>query len=100
MIFEIKNGDIIKFNNDNVRCWVAIHISKLDKFMFKINKNVKDNTEFYLFGGLWYEGDCLTGEPYGKCVGNLRRGMFNNISIVGNIANKEDYLKYKTNEMF
>ena len=44
MIFEI--------NNDNTRCWVAIHINNLDKKFFRINKNIKDNTEFYLFGGL------------------------------------------------
>lgn len=99
-MIEINNGDIIKFNNDNTRCWVAIHINNLDKKFFRINKNIKDNTEFYLFGGLWYEGDCLTNIPYGKCIGILKRGMFNNISIVGNITNKTDYLKYKTNEMF
>lgn len=44
-----------------------------------IFKNIKDNTEFYL------------------CIGNLKRGIFNNISIIENIANKADYLKYKTN---
>lgn len=96
---EIHNGDIIRLSSDNTRDWVAIYhtncdMSKREKF----NKNVKDHTGFYLFGGLWYEGDALTDKPYGKCIEQLRRGAWNNITIVGNIANKADFEKYKRDE--
>lgn len=97
MIFEIKNGDIIRFKNDNTRDWVAIHhtMCKNSNLLQSYNKNIKDNTGFYLFGGLWYEGNPLTSNPYGKTLGHLKRGMFNNIvAIVGNISNKDDYYKY------
>lgn len=96
---EIKNGDIVRLHSDDTRDWVAIYhtncdMSKREKF----NKNIKDHTGFYLFGGLWYDGDVLTDKPYGKCAGQLRRGAWNNITVVGNIANKEDLEKYKRNE--
>lgn len=98
---EIHNGDIIKFNNDNCRYWIAIDKNKCnDKFIYKTNKNIKDDTGFYLFGGLWYEGDPLTNAPYGKCKGKLKRGMFNNISIIGNIINNDDYIKYINSEKY
>ena len=95
-MLEVQNGDIIRFKNDNVRDWVALHytcgeLRRREKF----NKNVKDNTGYYLFGGLWYEGNALTDKPYGKCMGILKRGMFADIEIVGNISNRDDYLQYK-----
>ena len=31
---------------------------------------------------------------YGKTLGQLERGMFNNIELVGNIINKSDRVKY------
>ena len=98
-MLEIKNGDIIRFKNDNVRDWVALHytcgeLRRREKF----NKNVKDNTGYYLFGGLWYEGNALTDKPYGKCKGMLKRGTFADIEIVGNISNRDYYLQYKKYE--
>lgn len=96
---EIHNGDIIRFNNDTSRDWVAIHYSNCDaENITRFNKNVKDNTGFYLFGGLWYDGGANTSKPYGKSNGQLKRGMFGNIIIVGNINNKQDYEKYIKDE--
>lgn len=84
---EINNGDIIQFKNENnSRYWVAIHHSKC-------NMDNADHTGYYLFSGIWYEGDILTDKPYGKCIEQLRRGMFPNIEIVGNII--KDFEKFK-----
>lgn len=97
--FEIHNGDIIRFKNDISRDWVAIHYSKCDsEDISRYRKHIKDNTGFYLFGGLWYDGDVNTSKPYGKSNGQLKRGMFSNILVVGNINNKEDYGKYIKDE--
>ena len=52
------------------------------------------------FYGLWYSGNVLTSEPYGKCAGMLKRGMFAHITIVGNISNSTDYCRYIANEKF
>lgn len=57
-----------------------------------------NNTDYFLFGGLWYEGDALTSKPYGKFGGRLTKGMYPNIEVVGNIANPQDYKKYKEKE--
>lgn len=94
---EIHNGDIIRLKNDPTRDWVAISHKNCN---MKYNKNIKDNTGYFLFGGLWYEdeGGYLTDKAYGKCIGGLTRGMFNNIEVVGNISNKNDYQSYKKNE--
>lgn len=98
---EITNGDIIRLSHDNDRDWVAIHHSRCsDKHSYKTRKHVKDDTGFYLFSGLWYEGDVTTDAPYGKCAGKLTRGMFAHISVVGNIQNKNDYKKYKEGNGF
>lgn len=92
---EIHNGDIIRFNNDRVRDWIAIESVRCHN---KELKKKKDKRCFYLFGGLWYDGDATTDKPYGKCAGMLESGMLNNITIVGNINNKEDYDKYLKKE--
>lgn len=53
----------------------------------KYRKNVKDHTGFYLFAGLWYDGDPLTSKPYGKCREHLKRGMAAQIEgIAGHIS--------------
>lgn len=95
---EIRNGDIIRLSSDETRDWVAIHCTKCEKHYQRFNRNIKDNTGYYLFGGLWYSGNALTSEPYGKCAGMLKRGMFAHITIVGNISNSSDYHKYIANE--
>lgn len=59
----------------------------------KFRRNIADHTGYYLFSGIWYEGDILTDKPYGKCIEQLRRGMFPNIEIVGNII--KDFEKFK-----
>ena len=89
---EIQNGDIIRLKSDNCRDWVAIHYSNCNmRNRIKHNKYNKNHTGFYLFSGLWYEGDVLTSEPYGKCIERLGRGMFPNIEVIGNIG---DSLKF------
>lgn len=88
---EIHNGDIIRFNNDKGRDWIAITQSRCYNKELKRSKNKKC---FHLFGGLWYNGDATTDKPYGKYAGILDAGMLNNLTIVGNINNKEDYEKY------
>lgn len=95
---EIRNGDIIRLSSDETRDWVAIHYTKCEKEKQRFNRNIKDNTGYYLFGGLWYNGNALTSEPYGKCAGMLKRGMFAHITIVGNISNPTDYRRYIANE--
>lgn len=97
---EIKNGDIIRLRNDNYRDLVAIHWTKCDnKWNYRPRKGVKDDTGFILVGEIVHEtGDALTSIPYEYCIGKLTRGMFNNIEIVGNMSNKEDYFKYKHSE--
>lgn len=92
---QITNGSTIRLKNDNNRDWVCIHHSKCDmSYRLKHNKNNKNHTGFYLFGGLWYDGDPLTDKPYGKCIERLEMGMFNNIEgIVGHISN--DLIKYR-----
>lgn len=93
---KIENGTIVRFKNDDTRDWVCIHHTKCDmSFREKCRKNVKDHTGFYLFGGLWGDGDPLTGDPYGKCKEQLKIGMFNALSIVGHIS--KDLEAYKTN---
>lgn len=84
---EIRHGDIIRFKKGkNWRYWVAIHHSKCDmSHRIRHNKHNKNHTGFYLFSGLWYEGDIMTSDPYGKCIERLERGMFGNIEIVGNM---------------
>lgn len=92
---EINNGDIIQFKNENnSRYWVAIHHSKCNMDnREKFRRNIADHTGYYLFSGIWYEGDILTDKPYGKCIEQLRKGMFPNIEIVGNII--KDFEKFK-----
>lgn len=95
---EIRNGDIIRLSSDETRDWIAIHYTKSEKQYQRFNHNIKDNTGYYLFGGLWHSGNILTSEPYGKCAGMLKRGMFAHITIVGNISNSTDYRRYIANE--
>lgn len=97
---EINNGDIIRFDNDKCRDYVAIHYSNIVDIgsYEKFNKNIKDHTGFYLFGMCLGEGDALTDRPYCEYAGMLKRGMFNNMKIVGNISNKSDYIQYKKTE--
>lgn len=92
---QITNGSIIRLKNDDNRDWVCIHYSECDmSYRLRHNKNNKNHTGFYLFGGLWYEGSPLTDKPYGKCIERLERGMFNNISsVVGHIS--KDLEEYK-----
>ena len=95
---EITNGSIIRLKNDNSRDWVCIHYTNCDmKNRMKHNKNNKNHTGFYLFGGLWYDGNPLTDKPYGKCIERLERGMSNNIdSIVGHIST--NFKEYRESE--
>lgn len=98
MIFDlITNGSIIRLKNDNTRDWVCIHYTNCNmSHRAKFNKNIKNHTGYYLFGGLWNEGNALTDKPYCKCIERLEKGMLNNIdSIVGHISNNSDYAKYK-----
>lgn len=87
---EIKNGDIIRFKNDSLlegRDWVAIHYTNCDmRKRRKHNKHNRNHTGYYLFSGLWYEGNILSDAPYGKCIERLEAGMFSNIKIVGNVS--------------
>lgn len=96
MNVEITNGDIIRFYSDNVRDWVAIHYTNCnDVLKRKYNKNIKDQTGFYLFGFPLSDGDASTDKPYCKYAGMLKRGMLPNMRIVGNINNKRDFENYK-----
>lgn len=81
---KISNGSIVRLKSDNDRDRVCIHYT-----------HYKNHTGYYLFGGLWYDGDALTCEPYGKCIERLERGMFPDIEIVGHI--KDCYENYKKN---
>jgi len=102
---QITDGTIIRLFNDKYRDWVCIHKSTLTKEQLKTtfisfgNKNVKDNTGFALLGGMWYldrtNHNPLAYGSYGKTAGELKRGMANNIRIVGHISNKEDFEKYR-----
>lgn len=94
-IDEIKNGDIIRFASDNSRDWVVIHRSVCHKEVLQQFSTTNDCTPYYLFGGLWYEGNALTSQPYGKCIGPLKKGMSPYIAVVGHILKKEDYERYK-----
>lgn len=95
-ILQINNGDIIKLKNDDNRYWVAIYHTNCNMDnRVKFRKNIADNTGYYLFSGIWYEGDILTDKPYGKCIEQLKKGMFPNISIVGNISNDLEKFKDK-----
>ena len=95
---QIQNGSIIRLESDTNRDWVCIHHSKCDLSWRKtLKKNNKNQTGFYLFGGLWSEGDPLTGDPYGKCIEHLERGMSENIEgVVGHIST--DYEEYRNFE--
>lgn len=94
-VMEIKNGDIIRLKNDKTRDWVAIEPKKcFNKFL----KKKKNKNYFHLFGGLWYNGDATTDKPYGKYAGILDDSMIQDVTVVGNIENKEDYEKYKETE--
>jgi len=95
---QIENGSIIRLKSDKNRDWVCIHHSKCDlSWRKKLKKNNKNQTGFYLFGGLWGEGDPLTSDPYGKCIEHLERGMSENIEgIVGHIStNYEEYRNFE-----
>lgn len=97
MGINIFNGDIVRLDFDDTRDWVAIHHTKCKEVNAEpYRKNIKDHTGFYLFSGLWNEGDALSSEPYGKCKGMLKRGMFPHVQIVGNIS--KDYIQYRKNE--
>jgi hypothetical protein len=48
--------------------------------------------------GLWYEGNPLTSNPYGKIAGQLTMGVLNNIIIVGDINIKSDLELYKSTQ--
>lgn len=99
LLSQIENGTIIRLKNSTGRDWVCIHYSCLTpeyRDWYRYNKHIKNNTGFFLFGGLWNEGDALTNKPYCKHYGMLERGMFNNIEIVGHI--KKDYEKYLKGE--
>lgn len=89
---KVENGTIVSISG---RQWVCIHHSKCDMALRdKFRKNIKDHTGFYLFGGLWYEGDPLTDKPYGKCREQLKRGMLPEIEgIVGHISKDADAFK-------
>ena len=89
---EIKAGDIIRLDSDNVRDWVAIPVRQ------QPNKHKSNCTGFVLYGGFWYDGDALTAKPYGKCYGELEVGHFNHATIVGNITNKKYFEQYKKTE--
>ena len=94
---KIQNGTIVRLKSDTNRDWVCIHHSNCNmNNRLKHNKNNKNHTGYYLFGGLWYEheGSKFTDKAYGKCIERLERGMFNNIEIVGFIGNDSDYKKY------
>ena len=84
-------GDIIHLDSDNARDWVAIRIQTK-------RKHSKNYTGFGLYSGLWYEGNVLTNDPYGKYAGELTVGHFNHATIVGNITNKGDFERYKKTE--
>ena len=97
ILSQIENGTIIRLKNYDGRDWVCIHYTKCNMHhRIKHDKHNKNHTGFYLFGGLWKEGDALTDEPYCKCLERLERGMLNNVEIVGHI--KKDYEKYLNDE--
>lgn len=94
---DITNGSIIRLKNDCNRDWVCVHRSNCyPRSNYKFNKHNRNHTGYFLFGALWYRdnGQFNTNRPYGKTLGQLERGMFNNIELVGNIINKSDRVKY------
>lgn len=97
---DIANGSIIRLKNDCNRDWVCIHHSNCyPRRNYKFNKHNRNHTGYFLFGALWYRdnGRFDTNQVYGKTLGQLERGMFNNIELVGNIFNKSDRAKYLKN---
>lgn len=99
---DIKDGDIIRFHNDNIRDWVAIHYTHLHddtSFYEKYRKNIKNHTGYYLFGSLNTNySDVLNPDSYNKYKGQLEIGHFNNICIVGNITNIKNQKEYNDKE--
>lgn len=85
MDFSFKHGDVILYKNNH---WILLHFSCIDMSQREtFRKNVKDHTGLYMFSGLWYEGNRLTDKPYGKCLEQLKVGMYPDILLVGNVAN-------------
>lgn len=83
---EVLNGTIVRIKTQE-RYWVCIHHTRCDMDERpRHNKHNKNHTGFYLFSGLWYDGDVLTDKPYGKCLERLERGMFPEIEIMGHIS--------------
>lgn len=98
-MLDLHNGEIIRINSDGVRDWVVISEDRIKSSDIAHGKKGSTNyTCFHLFGGLWYDGDPTTDEPYGKYAGILDDSMIHEVTVVGNIENKEDYEKYKETE--
>lgn len=94
-MLDLHNGEIIRINSDGVRDWVVISEDRIKSSDITHGKKGSANyTRFHLFGGLWYEGDPTTDEPYGKYGGPITKGMLGEISIVGNINCQQDYEDY------
>lgn len=94
--YTICDGDIIKFINNTRHYWIAIQHSRCRDSM-RYRKHVKDQTGLCLFSCLKDGSNPSSWRSYTKNAGMLKRGMFPNIEIVGNIYNRGDFLKYKDN---
>lgn len=92
----ITNGDVIRFKNQRGRnAYVAISWGNVRKKRIRVRmrKHIKDYTGFMLFSGLWYGGDPLTSEPYGKGGFHLKMGHFGSFDVIGNITENKDLIK-------
>lgn len=95
----LHTGLVIRFKNDSVRDWILIHQSDCSELSIPFSKSGSNNyLPYMILGGLWYEGNPLTSNPYGKIAGQLTMGALNNIIIVGDINIKSDLELYKSTQ--
>ncbi len=86
---DVKHGDIIEISKKKGRTvWVLLHRKYCSDEM-KLNfsrKNSKNYLPFVMVSGLWHDNrNRHTDQAYGKFNGQLTRGCFNSMEVVGHI---------------
>lgn len=94
----IHCGTIIRMKNDNIRDWVLTHTDKINLDILTPIKRGSNYLPYVILGDMYYDGDPMTDIPYCKCAGQLTKGALNNIKIVGDINNKNDFNDYKLHQ--
>jgi len=95
---EFKNGDIIELTHYAHRdTWVLVHKDFCENKADFSKKQSKNYLPFLMLSGLWNDGDKYTSKPYGKTNGQLTRGHFNSIKVIGHLSTitKEQLEKLK-----